>query len=86
MISKHNIIISILFLSVTNLLVIIIVSILFVPEKTMVTSLNPQKCAASLGSIEKDGKEIISIQPDKIQGDTDKSKIDKTMHSMYQSF
>ena len=86
MINKHNIMISIFFVSVIDLSFIIIFSILFMTKKTTITSLNQKNYAAtSMDNIERDDKEEISIQSNKVRKDTDKSKIDKTMYSMYQS-
>lgn len=86
-INKRNIMMCILFVAIADLSVIVLLSFIFKPKGTEDISLDKKDNAAvSLDNIKKTGdKENISIQSNKVLANTDKSKVDKTMLSMYQS-
>lgn len=86
-INKRNIMICIFCVAIADLSAIISLSALFKTKGTEEIPLNKNSTVAvSFSDVKKAGsKETISIQPNIVSEDADKSKIDKTMLSMYQS-
>lgn len=86
-IDKRNIMVCIFFVAIVDIAAILLVCDLFKPKGKEESKLNRNDIStASLDNIKRIGdKENASIQPNKALRNIDKSKMDKTMLSMYQS-